>query len=503
MFAIANFSAEFIDRVSAVVRRRAGLVFDLPRRPVLETGVRTAMGRANSRNPEQYLARLDHERALFDDLLAEITIGETYFFRDVEQFALLRERIIPDLIRRRGNRTDGVPLRLWSAGCASGEEPYSLAILLHQFGCLAGAQLLGTDVSLPALRQARQARYSRWSLRGVSEELITTYFHRSGDRFTLIPAIRGTVDFRYLNLADTEYPSLLSGAWGMDLILCRNVLIYVAADRVAEIAQRLLDSLADDGWLLLGSADPLLTELIPCSAEITPAGLAYRRGGRGSSKLAAVSVLPRRLPVATPSSPPPSPPGRTKNESTRPIEMPETRPRVEPSPASDTEAAAEAARFYSAREYRSAADAATHALATDADDATVWILLINALVNCGAFGEAETKCREARDRHGLCAELTSLHAFVLLEAGHHREAAMTARQALYLNPGLSVAHLALGTALLRARDASGAERAFRNAERLLAALPSDSPVPGAGDEPAGRLVELARTQLALLRASFS
>ena len=165
--------------------------------------------------------------------MAEITIGETYFFRDSAQFALLRDRVLPDLFSPARLRAHDAPIRIWSAGCASGEEPYSLAILLHQLGWSSRAQVFGTDVSRPLLRQARQAQYSRWSLRGVPEEIVATYFKRSGDRFVLLPAIARAVEFRYLNLADAGYPSPQSGVWGMDLILCRNVLIYFAADRVA------------------------------------------------------------------------------------------------------------------------------------------------------------------------------------------------------------------------------------------------------------------------------
>lgn len=450
-----GFSADVVDRVAAVVRRHAGLAFDPARRTVLEAGLRTAMSRAETRHPERYLDRLEQEPNLLDALIAEITIGETYFFRDDSQFALLRERIFPDLFRTRSFDT---PLRIWSAGCATGEEPYSLAMLLHEFGQLNHAEILGTDIARPALHRARQARYSSWSLRGVSDEVVRRYFTRAGDRVVLRPEIRRAVDFRYLNLADDGYPSAQSGIGGMNLVLCRNVLIYVAAERIPEIARRMLDSLSPDGWLMLGSTDPLLTGIPGIEAEITSAGLVYRRQSNTRSS------GPSRSPVLA--IPDLVPAGTTASERSSPVDCPTPVPAVDP---------AEAARWYAEGEYRRAADGASAALASGLDSIAIRVLLINALVNCQAFEEAEQACRTAREHHGDCAELAALHAFVLVEAGNQREAEMIARQALYLDPNLPLAHLAMGATLMVRRDTSGAHRSLRHAERLSSAQAADVP----------------------------
>src|SRR5690606_655500 len=89
--------------------------------------------------------------------------------------------------------------------------------------------------------------------------------------------IRQHVDFRYLNLAEDSFPSLATGIWGMDVILCRNVLIYFDADTVERVARRLLASLSEDGWLLLGGSDPPISEIMECDVVVTDAGLVYRR----------------------------------------------------------------------------------------------------------------------------------------------------------------------------------------------------------------------------------
>jgi chemotaxis protein methyltransferase CheR len=255
----AGLSADFVDQAAALVCRRAGLYFDQKRRPQLEAGLGNALRRSGaSVTPAEYLQRLDREPELFDDLLAELTVGETYFFRDQDQFGLLRERAVPELLARRPEK---LPLRIWSAGCASGEEPYSVAILLHQLGALTGARIVGTDISRPLLRRARRARYTSWSLRGVPDDMVRRYFTPAGGGVALAATVRDAVEFRYLNLAAPSYPSLMAGVWEMDLILCRNVLIYFAPSLIAEVGARLAAALSDDGWLLLGSADPLLTEI--------------------------------------------------------------------------------------------------------------------------------------------------------------------------------------------------------------------------------------------------
>lgn len=268
-----SLSAQFFETAQAFVRRRTGLVFGVARRSAFEAGVVRAMHRARLTDPEGYLARLRADPTLLDDLVGEITVGETYFFREPDQFAVIRDQVIPGLLSRWPRHG---PLRIWSAGCATGEEPYTVAILLREQGLSGAAHIVATDVSRKALAAARRGRYTRWSLRGVSDHIARTYFERVAERFELVPPVRDTVEFRYLNLAEDVYPSLPTGIWAMDLILCRNVLIYFDAATVARVARRLIESLSDDGWLLLGASDPSLGELVPCSVAVTAAGLAYR-----------------------------------------------------------------------------------------------------------------------------------------------------------------------------------------------------------------------------------
>jgi chemotaxis protein methyltransferase CheR len=389
-----------------------------------------------------------------DDLVAEITVGETYFFREPRQMEVIKREIIPDL---RSHRTPGHRLRIWSAGCASGEEAYTLAIIAREFGLEPPADIVATDLSRQALARAARARYARWSLRGVAQEVIRTNFKRHGDWFDLEPEVHRAVEFGYLNLAEDCYPSLASGICGMDLILCRNVLIYFDRETAAQVARRLVDSLAEGGWLVLGASDPAVADMAPCEVVVTSAGLAYRRGPRQEAPLRAVAELPM-LPPMIDSAPTPSLPRQTTFDA----------PQGRSTPTQAAESAVDAEQ------------------------------LVRSLANQGSLEAAGRACATALKRHPQSAVLIYLHAVLLAEAGQHIEAAKAIRGALYLDHDLAVAHMALGSWLARIGEWKGARRSMRNAVRLLESMAPDAVVPASDGELAGRLAGMVRTRLALL-----
>ncbi|HLS32574.1 MAG TPA: protein-glutamate O-methyltransferase CheR, partial [Brevibacterium sp.] len=224
------------------VHERAGLVFSPARRTSVENTIYRAMLRAGASDSTLFAERIRADAALRNALIGELTVGESYFFRDPSQFTLIEREIVPDLLARRG---PDAPLRVWSAGCASGEEPYSLAILFERMGQAGRARITGTEISAPRLEAARHARYGRWALRGVPTEIVDACFEPNGRHFDLAPRLRDAVEFRRLNLAEDAYPAPEQGLAELDLILCRNVLIYFDLDTVRAVAARLLASLAE------------------------------------------------------------------------------------------------------------------------------------------------------------------------------------------------------------------------------------------------------------------
>jgi len=198
--------------------------------------------------------------AELDALIAAITIGETYFFRHQEHFDSLRDLVLPGLAaRNREHRS----LRIWSAGCADGPEPYSLAILLkREMACHFGgwqATILGTDINRQCLARAREGKFEEWALRSTPDDVRRSCFQSDGKRWGILPEYRESVSFQYHNLVENAFPSLVNNLCKFDLIVCRNVMIYFEADRMRKMILQFYDCLAPGGWLLVGPTEPNMT----------------------------------------------------------------------------------------------------------------------------------------------------------------------------------------------------------------------------------------------------
>ncbi len=508
-------------RVAAVVYAVAGLVFPPNRQPSAEAGMRRAMTSLRIADPDLLATMVGAPGEARDALLAELTVGETYFFREAAQLDLLRTDVLPSLLAA---RSAVAPLRLWSAGCASGEEPYTLAILLRELGWPHPAEILGTDVSSPRLASARRGRYTRWSLRGVSAQRVERWFHPVGTQFQLDPAIRASVRFAPLNLMSTEYPSMESGTANQDVVLCRNVLIYFDMPSVALIASRLLAALAPDGWLLLGASDPPLAELVPCEVVMTPAGIAYRRDDRDpgpGARLRNASAVRTPTPAdASAAIPPAFTPSATNSRrvpdtssraaggleaaTSEPISrgaVDDDRRVVESAAPATTADDADPRTRYMAGDYARAEALSRSFVESDAGDVRAWVILVRALANQGRLREADEQCTRALDHHRGGAELHYLHAMLLSAAGQYRESAKAARRAIYLDPRFVMAHLQMGDALARLDDTERAVLAFENATQLLADMTNHESIEGSDGVSASRLRQVAELRLGDLRGA--
>ena len=193
------------------------------------------------------------------NLLNLVTVTETCFFRDPSQFQLLRAHILPTLMTARSARADGAhKLRIWSAGCSTGEEAYSIAITLDQMGMFQtrsdwSIDILGTDLNTAVIEKARRAVYTARAVRNLERRTLDHYFVREGKAFTLNEAIRKRVTFEFGNITQTPMPS--TGL--QDIVFCKNVGIYFRAEITRRLIERLYDTLTPDGYLLLGHAESL------------------------------------------------------------------------------------------------------------------------------------------------------------------------------------------------------------------------------------------------------
>jgi chemotaxis protein methyltransferase CheR len=199
---------------------------------------------------------------LAKDVIEAMTINETYFFRDKTPFDQFRSVILPNLLTARANEKR---LRIWSAAASTGQEAYSLAMIIEDVAAkVAGwkIEIVGTDLSEGVLEKARKGIYSQFEVqRGLPTTYLLRHFNQIGDSWQISEAMRSKVTFRPLNLL-SEYGSL----GRFDIIYCRNVLIYFDAARKSEILTRMTRQLAPDGYVVLGASESLIglsTNLVP------------------------------------------------------------------------------------------------------------------------------------------------------------------------------------------------------------------------------------------------
>ncbi len=235
----------------------------------------------------EYLRLLSSSPAEVELLVASLTIKYSIFFRDPLAFDYLGESLLPTLLAEKAAASGG-GLRLWSAGCAHGEEPYSLAILLHELSrhhpTAAAAILFATDRDEQALVQARAARYQAASLANVRHGLFAEAFTREGDAFRVRPVIADRVRFSVHDMLDHRSAAPAESVFGsFDLILCRNVLIYFEPDYQSFICEQIYRALADGGYLLLGRTESLPAPWARRFERVTDCCPLYRKPRRAPS----------------------------------------------------------------------------------------------------------------------------------------------------------------------------------------------------------------------------
>lgn len=405
-------------------------------------------------------------------LEAEITIGETFFFRYSEQFAALRNTILPDLV---ASRRSEKRLRIWSAGCSTGAEPYSLAILVREILGEAlpewRVKILGTDISAEAIATARAAEYGRWALRTMPPEERLRYFthlppqpgvRREGG-FALRPEFRAMVRFAQGNLLTVAEPPD-GGGEGYDLILCRNVLIYFDAATVTRVVHGLGRRLRPEGWLLLGHAEPNPTFSAFLDPVSLPGTVAFRP--RGS---VAVEALPSSFPFFPPQ---PHPEGPARNDGREEGLQPASRS-LEPSfEAADAAPQDEGTNGMSpAFSPNSGDDGETGTIPQEPLDR------VRLLADAGESGAAWRALREALDADPTNAGLRFYEGLVAASLGREAEAERALRAALYLDRSFVMAHYHLGLLLLGLGRRVEAVRALDNAFALSQSLPPDAVLP--------------------------
>lgn len=444
-------------RLSEFVETRMGLHFPPARLADLERGIHSAAGEfgfATIDSCIEWLLSSPLSHSQIETLAGHLTIGETYFFRDTKLFQTLESRILPEIVNARRGREQH--LRIWSAGCSTGEEPYSLAILLTKI--LPDLQdwnitLLATDIAPLSLKKGAAGVYSEWSFRDTPRWVKEKCFTAKKRNFEIVPRIKRMVTFSCHNLADDPYPAFINNTNAMDIIICRNVLMYFSRDRANEVIDNLSRCLVDGGWLAISPVETPNSALPPLLQPVHfPGAILYKRG------------LKARGDIVRPVTPPAAP--RTarkaavagKTEHVRRVKPPDKAPPAPP-PVSSEETGRMSSRA-------------------------------RLLADQGKLADALALCATAIQSDKLDPALHYLQATILQEMGRTDDAAAALKRAIYIDQDFVIAHFSLGYLLQHQEKHREAGKHLKKARLLLQSSAHEDVPPEAEGISAGRLIEL-------------
>ncbi|GFO65620.1 chemotaxis protein CheR [Geomonas paludis] len=463
---------------AAFVGRNTGLHFPEARLRDLAQKMTTLAREAGCEDLDHYLSQLmaaPLSRQQMKSLCGALTIGETYFLRDPKSYRVLERHILPGLIaaRRRGGKT----LKIWSAGCSTGEEPYSIAIilsrLLHDLPEW-NVTLLGTDINEEALERAQRGVYGKWSFRNAPQWLME-YFTPVGEgHFEIVPRIRSMVHFSQLNLAEDRGSAFTSGA---DIIFCRNVMLYFHPEQIETTVGLFHAALKPGGWLFVGPTEVDHQKLRGFSCHHYDGALVLRKGEprRKAQRPSAPVPAPAAAARVAAAPPAPAPAGLSAGASSLP---------AEPVPGG-IEQAQDA---YRAGQYQEAARLAL--LAPHLPEHLA--LAARCYANLGRYQEAREHCEKALLLERLDAHTHYLHSMILEQMGDGAAAEAALKRALYLDHDYLLAYFALGNLCRKRGELREAEQSFANALRLLQRYDPAEVLPDAEGITAGLLTQLIK-----------
>ncbi|HEY9867404.1 MAG TPA: CheR family methyltransferase [Candidatus Obscuribacterales bacterium] len=449
-------------------------------------------------HPQVYLNLLSRDssqsREEWKQLIPLITTIETYFFRDQGQINLLRKIVLPELIASRQNTKS---LTLWSAGCSTGEEPYTLSILLQQLipdWSSWNIQILGTDVNEEALKKASQGLYTAWSFRMVDLELRNRYFVRQREDWKINSLIQSPVKFFNLNLVKDSYsyPDY-TPIQDVDLIICRNVFVYFEKDYINQVVSKFFDVLKPGGYLITGHAELQGTESIEkFESKIYPESMIYQRP---IGLLKESVTVPKNL-IGNPDH-------RWDNLLYSARNHQEQYPKINKQDYHQSEVVKspqksleEAKRYFKNKQYQAAIQKAEHFIQTpnyylknpdltiaekkernenhnpkSATKFDAYYLLAQAWANLGEYEKAISYCTKAIEIDSL----SILPYYLLLHIAQEQEdlvgAKLLSKRIIYLLPSSIPAYLELASIYEQEKDHTRAAKMYSTALSLLKSLP--------------------------------
>jgi chemotaxis protein methyltransferase CheR len=483
-------SPQTLARFNDFIGEQIGLNFSKNRWPELEHGIGKASKEFGFHDPEEgihWLMSSSLSKKQIEILSTHLTIGETYFFREQETLDLLNTQVLPQLLQAAHGQPR--PLRIWSAACSTGEEAYSIAILLDQKKKqLKGwdITLLATDINIKALEKAEAGIYSEWALRSTPGWIKHRYFTKNGKKsYEIKPHLKPMVQFRYLNLADGLYPSLLNNTNAMDIVFCRNVLMYFLPRKIKAVVNGFYRSLVPEGWLIVSPTDSFHFLELECFAR-SPLNPCLFNKCEKKAKTRTPTVEPLDLSYLPYREVPPVPV--------------EERAEVN----SGIEKYSDALRLYRQGNYPGTIDCledflrGRNGIPTDQAreiQGDAYALIARSYANLGKLSEAVQWCRKAVESDKLNPAYHYLQVTIFQEQGDEEAALQSLKRCLYIDPDFLLAHFTLGNILSRRGDREEARKPLQIAISLLEPFGDEDVVSLEEGLTAGRLREILQTLL--------
>lgn len=462
---------EDLTRFKELLLHSCGHCFHNEREQALSAALGQRMASQGMNALDAYFALLARDREELRRLTELLTVNETYFFREPDHLNLVVDTLLPEFLNIQPNR----PAKIVSAGCSTGEEPYSIAIMLREkFGAASEHMfaLIGVDIDSTAIATARRGEYGNTSFRGMDQALRQRYFEPSGlGKSQISTAVKNQVHFEVVNLLHPPFPPQMQAP---DIILYRNVSIYFPEQVQREIFGNLAQLLAEGGCLLVGASETIHHDIGILTLVRQESLFFYRKtpgllfvDRRRSSRSA--SPPEQRRSGSLP--PTPRPPSSSGGQQRRMQEGTRYEPSGKRSPADaplDTKMRFdEALRLAHNNEHDQALALLDEIIARDRDFDKAYSLKASLLVNAARFEEANAVCEGILERDPLCLEAYLMLGMAARHNGNNDEAFKRFREAIYLDPSCWLAHFYTAEILFGQQELKRARSSYETALKIL------------------------------------
>jgi chemotaxis protein methyltransferase CheR len=459
-----NLTDAELARVCEMIASLMGLHFPVGRRPMLSRNLVLAartFGFQNMSGFIQWLSSAPLDKENIEILAAHLTISETYFWREPKVFTALTDFVLPEFINSKKKKEKSI--RIWCAGCSTGEEAYSIAIALHRsIPELRDWKItiLATDVNTKALSKAKTGVYGSASFRNSPPWLKSNYFKTDNNKeYVIIPEIKQMVTFLSYNLIQRNFLISVSGNHKSDIIFCRNVLMYFTKEWAVKVSQNLFSSLSEEGWLVVSSCE-LSANLFPKFTTVNfPGAILYRKGNAkfSSGNIHLYDSQNQQFFNTIPSSSPA-------------IEVVELLCNTDSKNTVLKEDEHIKIKASTRQQAVLKNVLESHPRSANLNENLISIRL---LANKGHLEEALLTCNEVILSYKLVPGLYLLRASILQELEKGNEAIKSLKQSIYIDPDYIMGHFTLGNLFLRQGNIKYAKRYFNNVLELLNTISGD------------------------------